>query len=91
MTKRIIGLILVVVMLTLSLVGCGFNFAKDDLSAYATLSDTEKAKLLEKISKITIEDGDFSLDDAKRQSKVLDSVYSAFASAADKTNKNFHK
>ena len=88
MTKRIIGLILVVVMLTLSLVSCGYDFAKDDLSAYATLSDEQKAALLEKIKKITISDAEFTLDDATREKKVLDSVYAALASAStDKTNK----
>ena len=88
MTKRIIGLILVVVMLTLSLVGCGYSFAKDDLSAYATLSDEQKTALLEKIKKITIEDADFTLDAAEREKKVIDSVYAALASASeDKTQK----
>ncbi len=86
--KRIIGLILVVVMLSLSLVGCGYSFAKDDLSAYATLSEEQKTALIEKIKKITIEDGDFSLDSAEREKKVLDSVYAALASASDdKTQK----
>ena len=88
MTKRIIGLILVVVMLALSLVGCGYSFAKDDLSAYATLSDEKKTELLEKIKKITIEDGSFSpLDPAKREEQVLDSVYAALANAATKDQK----
>ena len=45
MKKRIIGLILVVAMLTLSLVSCGYSFAKDDLTAYATFSAENKAAI----------------------------------------------
>ena len=82
MTKRIIGLILVIVMLSLSLVGCGYSLANDDLSAYATLSEEQKAALLEKIKKITVEDGDFTTDPAIREQKVLDTVYEALASAS---------
>jgi len=88
MTKRIIGLILVVVMLTLSLVSCGYSFEKDDLSAYATLTEEQKTALLEKIKKITIEDGDFKLDAAEREKRVLDSVYEALASASEDKTQN---
>lgn len=88
MTRRIIGLILVVVMLTLSLVSCGYSFEKDDLSAYATLTEEQKTALLEKIKKITIEDGDFKLDAAEREKRVLDSVYEALASASEDKTQN---
>ena len=35
MKKRIISLILVVVMAALALSGCAYNYAKDDMAAYA--------------------------------------------------------
>lgn len=87
MKKRIIGLILVVAMLTLSLVSCGYSFAKDDLTAYATFSAENKAAFEEALKKIIIEDGDFTADPAKRESKVLDNIYAALANSADKADK----
>jgi len=87
MKKRIIGLILVVAMLTLSLVSCGYSFAKDDLTAYATFSAENKAAFEEALKKILIEDGDFTADPAKRESKVLDNIYAALANSADKADK----
>ena len=87
MKKRIIGLILVVAMLTLSLVSCGYSFAKDDLTAYATFSAENKAAFEEALKKIIIEDGDFTADPAKRENKVLDNIYSALAESADKADK----
>lgn len=87
MKKRIIGLILVVAMLTLSLVSCGYSFAKDDLTAYATFSAENKAAFEDALKKILIEDGDFTADPATRENKVLDSIYSALAESADKADK----
>lgn len=87
MKKRIIGLILVVAMLTLSLVSCGYSFAKDDLTAYATFSAENKAAFEEALKKIIIEDGDFTADPAKRENKVLDNIYAALAESADKADK----
>ncbi len=87
MKKRIIGLILVVAMLTLSLVSCGYSFAKDDLTAYATFSAENKAAFEEALKKLIIEDGDFTADPAKRENKVLDNIYAALAESADKTDK----
>ena len=87
MKRRIIGLILVVAMLTLSLVSCGYSFAKDDLTAYATFSAENKAAFEEALKKILIEDGDFTTDPTTRENKVLDNIYSALANSADKTDK----
>ena len=87
MKKRIIGLILVVAMLTLSLVSCGYSFAKDDLSAYATFSAENKAAFEEALKKLIIEDGDFTTDSATRENKVLDNIYATLANSADKTDK----
>ncbi len=87
MKRRIIGLILVVAMLTISLVSCGYSFAKDDLTAYATFSAENKAAFEEALKKILIEDGDFTTDPTTRENKVLDNIYSALANSADKTDK----
>ena len=81
MKKRIISLILVVVMLALSLVGCGYSFAKDDLSAHATFSDAKKAAFEEALKNLLIEDGDFTTDSAKRAKLVMETVYKSFASS----------
>ncbi len=88
MKKRIVGLLLLVVMLTLSLVGCGgYSIADDDLSAYATFSETDKADFEKLLEKIIIEDGSFTEDDAVRAEKVMENIYQAFASAANKDDK----
>lgn len=87
MKKRIISLFLVAVMLVLSLVGCGYSIANDDLSAYATFSAEDKAALAAKLEKIIIEDGSFTADEETRAKKVLETIYSKLASAADTTDK----
>lgn len=79
--KRITGLILVVVMLVLSLVSCGYSFTKDDMTAYATFSG--KTAFEEALKKLVIEDGDFTTDPATREKKVLDNIYSALANAVE--------
>lgn len=85
--KRIVGLILAAVMLTLSLVSCGYSFAKDDLSSYATFSAEDKAAFEKIFENIVIEDGDFTTDPATREKKVLDSIYAALANAVGTTDK----
>lgn len=77
--KRIISTILVVCMLALTLVGCGYSLADDNMAKYADFSN--KAKFEELIKKILIEDGDFTTDPAIREAKVLENVYSAIAEA----------
>ena len=76
--KRIISSILVVVMLVLTLVGCGYSINKDDMTKYADFST--KAAFEELLKKILIEDGDFTTDDATREAKVLETIYSDIAS-----------
>ncbi len=80
MKKRIIGMILVVVMLTLSLVSCGYSFKDDDMSKYATLSEADKAAFNAALSNILIKDGDFIVDEAVRSKQVMDYVYSTIMS-----------
>ena len=82
MNKRIICLILVVVMLALSLVGCGgYSYADDDLSEYASFKDGKEA-FLEALQNLIIDEGDFTVNDATRAEKVYDAMYAAIASAS---------
>lgn len=76
--KRIICSILVVVMLVLSLVSCGYSFRKDNMENYATF---DKAAFEAAIEALLIEDGEFKLDSEIRSEKVLDNIYSAISSA----------
>ena len=77
--KRIICSILVVVMLAISLVGCGYSFTDDDMTKYAEFQT--KAKFEELLKKIVIKDGDFTTDPATREEKVLENIYQAIADA----------
>lgn len=79
MKKRIICSILVVVMLALSLTGCGYSLAKDDLNQYASL---DANKLSDFLKNVTIEDADFTADEETRTKKVLDTIYDALVNAA---------
>lgn len=83
--KRIIGLILVAVMLTLSLASCGYSFVEDkNLSQYASFNKEDFASAL---YSITIKDADFTEDEDTRNEKVIDSIYTALAKKANKNNK----
>lgn len=77
--KRIICSILVVVMLVLSLAGCGYSFRKDSMTNYASFTDKEGFAAA--LMGLLIEDGDFKLDAAVREEKVLENIYSAISSA----------
>ncbi len=78
MKKRIISLILVVVMATLSLASCTFNLANEDLSKYATFNAEEFGKIFEGIE---IEDGDFTVNEETREKKIADYIYAEMISA----------
>lgn len=80
MKKRIISSILVVVMLVLSLTGCGYSLAKDDLTQYASIDSNKFNSFLQNI---TIADGDFTSDEEVRAKKVLDDIYALLVKAAD--------
>lgn len=77
--KRIICSILVVVMLALSLVGCGYSYAKDDMGKYAKFSDQAAFEAL--LKKLVIKDGEFTTDDAIRAEKVEENIASTIAKA----------
>ena len=77
--KRIICSILVVCMLALTLVGCGYSLADDNMTKYAEFSG--KAKFEELLKKIYIEDGDFTIDPTTREMRVLEKIYEDIAAA----------
>ncbi len=85
MNKRIICLILTVVMIALSLVGCGYAYQNDEnLDKYVEF-DAEAFK--KALKELTITDGDFTEDPETRANKVYDAVYAAIASASTSTEK----
>ena len=85
MKKRIISLILVVVMLAVSLVSCGYSFAKDNKILQHVTFD--KAKLDKAIAAIKIADGDFTADHETRLQKIEDQINSALATASKDVEK----
>jgi len=83
MKKRIICLILAVVMLSLSLVGCVYSFQNDELGQYVKYNEVAFKNALKNI---VVEDGDFTTDPETREKKVHDAIYALLASNA--TNKD---
>ena len=80
MKRRIISMLLVVVMLALSLVSCGYSYAKDDMTQY---TEFDKDGFLAGLGSIVIKDGEFTTSETVRAIKVLDSIYEALAKAVD--------
>ena len=85
MKKRIISLILVVAMMFLVLTGCSFNYSKADLSQYATLNGDFKNA----IKNLSIDDADFTTDEATRWAKVEDAIAKALLSVVEADKKSF--
>ena len=85
MKRRIISLLLVVVMLTFSLVSCGYSYANDDMKQYATF---DKDGFLAGLQSIVIKDGEFTTNEDTRALKVLDSLYEALAAAVAADSKS---
>ena len=85
MKKRIISLILVVATLVLTLAGCAYNYAKDDMTKYATF---DEGAFFTALNNLVIADGDFGTDETKRQEKVLDAIAQALLKVTD-TDKQF--
>lgn len=81
MKTRIISMILVVVMLTLTLVGCGYDFTKKDMSENAEYADGYNLDALKAaLMALEVEDADFGTHTteeglAKRAKKVQDAIY----------------
>ncbi len=80
MKNKIIALLLLVVMVTTAFASCSkpFNYAEEDYSEYVTLLDG----FLGSLQDIKIEDGSFTTDEATRQKKVKESIYSSLATYA---------
>ena len=85
MKKRIISLILVVATLVLTLAGCAYNYAKDDMTKYATF---DESAFFTALNNLVIADGDFGTDETKRQEKVVDAIAQALLKVTD-TDKQF--
>ncbi len=86
MKKRIISLILVVAMAILTLTGCAYNYAKDDMSQYATL---DFQKFYDALQALTIEEEGFGTDEEARKAKVQDAIAGAILKVTDTTEKLF--
>ena len=89
MKKRIISLILVVAMAFLTLTGCAYNYAKDDMSKYATL---DYQKFYDALQALVIEDGTFGTEDEGengRNVKVKDAIAAAILKVTDAADKVF--
>ena len=86
MKKRIISLILVVAMAFLTLNGCAYNYAKDDMSKYATL---DYQKFYDALQALVITDGDFGTNEEDRAAKVQDAIAQAILKVTDTTEKVF--
>ncbi len=85
MKKRIIGILLLAVMLTLSLVSCGYSFADEDYSQYADFEDKKAFETA--LTQLVIEDGDFSRNEDTRKKKVADAIIEALAKKANTDEK----
>ena len=86
MKKRIISLILVVAMAFLTLTGCAYSYAKDDMSKYATLDTQAFYNALQALS---ITDGDFGTDEDARKVKVQDAIAQAILKVTDTNDKKY--
>ena len=72
MKRRIISSILVVVMLVLSLVSCGYSFQKDNMSQYMTFNKDAFAADLDSLD---YADGDFTANEETRKEKIQQYIY----------------
>ena len=85
-------MILVVVMLTLTLVGCGYDFTKKDMSENAEFAEGYSLeKLMESLMALTVEDADFGTHTteeglAKRAKKVQDAIYELLIKEVETTS-----
>ena len=88
MKTRIISMILVVVMLTLTLVGCGYDFTKKDMSENAEFAEGYSLEALKaELKNLTVEDADFGNvgETTKRAKKVRDAIYALLLKEVETT------
>ncbi len=90
MKKRILSLLLVVVMLTLTLASCAYSYSKDDMSKYTTIDfEAFKKALKGEIAgdEIKIVDGDYTTDAETNKAKTLEKIFKDFGTLADADKK----
>ncbi|MBE6536670.1 MAG: hypothetical protein E7673_01830 [Ruminococcaceae bacterium] len=76
MKRRIISTLLIIATLVLTLVSCGYNFAKEDMNDNAKFADGMSAEAFKAaLLSLTVEDADYSHDEATRKNKVSDYAY----------------
>lgn len=81
MKKRIIAALLVAIMTVLTLVGCGFDLSKDDLSDYIE-GEFDVNKFMEAIRNIEIEDGEYTTNSEINDKVIASDVYGPIANGA---------
>ena len=72
MKRRIISSILVVVMLVLSLVSCGYSYTKDNMTQYMTF---DQAAFDAALQSLEFEDGKFTTNEETRAAKIEKYIY----------------
>ena len=90
MKKRILSLLLVVVMLTLTLASCAYSYSKDDMSKYTTVDfEAFKKALMGEIAgdEIKVVDGDYTTDAETNKAKTLEKIFKDFGTLADADKK----
>ena len=90
MKKRILSLLLVVVMLTLTLASCGYSYAKDDMSKYTKVDfDAFKKALMGQVAgdEIKIVDGDYTTNSETNAAKTLEKIFKDFGTLVDADKK----
>ncbi len=99
MKRRIIGMILVVATLILTLAGCGYDYTKDDLGAYASYVDgMDEAKFIAALKALEIKDGDYGTPydengdaNPKREKKLLEKIYTTLVGKVDTKDEDLKK
>lgn len=89
MKRRIISTVLVVVMLALTLVSCGYNFTKKDMSENARFVDGMTAEAFKAaLMSLSVEDADFGnmSKEEQRAEKVNDYIYKILEGAVKTTD-----
>ena len=90
MKKRILSLLLVVVMLTLTLAGCAYSYSKDDMSKYTKVDfDAFKKALMGQVAgdEIKVVDGDYTTNSETNKAETLEKIYKDFGTLVDADKK----
>ncbi|MBR2350969.1 MAG: hypothetical protein IKA67_02940 [Clostridia bacterium] len=87
MKKRILSLLLVVVMLTLTLASCAYSYAKDDMSQYTKEFNFDALKNALMSGEIKVVDGDYTTDSKINDEKTVETIYKDLARLVDADKK----